>query len=155
MVMLMIMKNIYFTREQNIAFIKVIKGLITLWNYIVRLETVIRDFTQELMQQLQEWGKLKQQDLEVESEKAAKELVAELKQTSPKKTGKYAKGWRIKKRGTKYIVHNATDYQLTHLLEHGHAKRNGGRTAAKVHIRPAEQKMIREFQDALKRMLEE
>ena len=47
---------------------------------------------------------------------------------SPKDTGDYKKGWRIKqdKARKSIIVHNATDYQLTHLLEHGHVKRNGG-----------------------------
>lgn len=73
---------------------------------------------------------------------AAKTCVNTLKQTSPKDTGDYAKGWTQK---TAYEsasdiraqVYNRTDYQLTHLLEDGHAKVSGGSVAAKPHIQPA------------------
>ena len=69
-----------------------------------------------------------------------------LKADSPEKTGDYAKGWRMKKTSKGYIVHNKTDYQLTHLLEHGHARKGGGRDVkAKVHIRPAEENAIKAF----------
>lgn len=79
-----------------------------------------------------------------EVKQVAKEVVQELKQTSPRHTGKYAKGWGEK---TEYesaedirvTVHNEKHYQLTHLLEYGHAKQNGGRVNGTPHIRPAEQ----------------
>jgi type II secretory pathway predicted ATPase ExeA len=52
------------------------------------------------------------------------------------------------------VVHNKTDYQLTHLLEHGHVKRNGERFNGEVHIRPNEEKAIREYLRRIERALE-
>ena len=42
-------------------------------------------------------------------------------------------------------------YQLTHLLEFGHAKRNGGRVPAEEHIKAVEEKAQKEFEEAIKR----
>ena len=36
------------------------------------------------------------------------------------------------------VLYNKTDGALTHLLEHGHALRQGGRSPAIVHIQPVE-----------------
>ena len=76
---------------------------------------------------------------------AADVCVAELKAGSPELTGDYRKGWRKNKAyesttDIRMEVYNATDYQLTHLLEDGHAKVNGGTVPAKPHIQPAADK---------------
>lgn len=85
-------------------------------------------------------------DIEVAQKKVSKELVKQLKMKSPKGSrGKYQKGWRMKQTSKGWIIHNKTDYQLTHLLEKGHAKVKGGRVPAKVHIRPEEQKTVRDY----------
>ena len=80
----------------------------------------------------------------------ARQAVKSLKATSPKRTGDYQKGWRVKTdKGKGYvdcIVHNATDYQLTHLLEKPHLKRNGGLTTPKVHISPVEDVAKKQFE---------
>ena len=77
----------------------------------------------------------------------AKESVKTLKQTSPKRKGKYARGWTIKRqRGSNGVptitVHNKV-YQLTHLLENGHRivnkKGEWGRVNGIKHIEPVEQ----------------
>ena len=78
----------------------------------------------------------------------ANESRRKLRNTSPKKTGHYDRGWSIKKvKGRNGIsevtIHNKTDYQLTHLLENGHVIRNAkgkyGRTNGIKHIKPVEE----------------
>ena len=66
-----------------------------------------------------------------------------------KKKGRYKKGWTTKEEivnrmRADVIIHNRTDYQLTHLLENGHVVRNKkgtyGRAPAIKHIAPAAEK---------------
>ena len=99
----------------------------------------VNDLTKEIARALQEYSTEVEEGLEEAKVEVAKDTVKRLKQTSPKKTGDYRKGWARKKAGTAQVVHNRTDYQLTHLLEYGHAKRGGGRVAGIPHISPAEE----------------
>ena len=95
-------------------------------------------------------------------EKVAKLAVQKLKNTSPKKTGDYARGWRVKREmGFGSVkaatVYNATDWQLTHLLENGHVVRNKkgtyGRAPAKKHIKPVEEWASNELPREIERQL--
>ena len=45
-------------------------------------------------------------------------------------------------------------YQLAHLLEYGHATRNGGRTGANEHIKPVEEWAVEEVQDQIMKAIE-
>lgn len=92
------------------------------------------------------------------TEDITKKAILELKETSPRGKGSRAKpyhlGWesKIKIKGkNKYhrVIWNKTNYQLTHLLEFGHATKNGGRTRAQPHIQPIEDKYQTEFVDLL------
>lgn len=81
------------------------------------------------------------------------ELVENLKQDSPKRpgSGAYAKSWTSKVEYEDNLikrvrVYNSKHYQLTHLLEYGHAKRGGGRVAGIPHIKPNEEKAIEELE---------
>ena len=85
----------------------------------------------------------------------AKALAKDLRETSPKDTGEYAKGWAYRKESPgSYRVHNKTKPQLTHLLEHGHAKRGGGRVEGRPHIKPAEDRYVPEFEKKVQQILE-
>lgn len=103
------------------------------FNDFTDISNILDDYSNDIYESMKEAAK-----------ENAQEGVNELKKVSPKRTGDYRKGWRKKdwlgvfKYGS--TIHNATDYQLTHLLEKPHAKRGGGRTTPKVHISPVEKK---------------
>ncbi len=79
-------------------------------------------------------------------EETAKETALELREKSPKRTGVYAKNWSHKRYqgsgrwyGSMIVYNKAPTYRLTHLLEKGHASRNGGRVEPEPHIASAEE----------------
>lgn len=115
----------------------------------------INDLSKEIASVLATYTTEVTEGLEKAKVEVAKNTVNILKETSPKDTGSYSKGWAVKKVGNALVVHNKTDYQLTHLLEKGHIKANGGRVGAKVHIRPAEEKAIEEFTKEVEKVIRE
>jgi len=114
----------------------------------------------EIAKELAKYSQEVVEKVNISSEKIGKEAVKQLRQTSPKKTGKYAKSWtmtteRAVGQPHRRIIHaKAPHYRLTHLLEHGHAKRGGGRVEGKPHIRPAEEMVIREFMAEVEEAIE-
>lgn len=86
------------------------------------------------------------------------ELLTNIKRDSPKETGDYKRGWRLKvtsaNTGNKSVmVYNATKGFLTHLLENGHAKRGGGRVEAKPHIRKNEVEIVSKFEKSVEEII--
>ena len=108
------------------------------------------------------------QDYSVEVAKAATEAVQEvtkeatkkLRQTSPKRKGRYARGWtgKVEKTATTVdaTVYGKTGtYQIAHLLEHGHARRGGGRNVGGIeHIKPVEEWAIKEVEKRIREKVE-
>lgn len=93
----------------------------------------------------------------------AEEAKERVKAASPKRTGKYKRGWRVdfKSKGglLQCIVHQSgKEYRLTHLLENGHGTRlgkgrNSRRYGTKSHV--AAQPHIAEVNDWAQRELEQ
>lgn len=92
-------------------------------------------------------------------QKQANEDVRELKAASPKKTGKYAAGWAkkvVENNVSAYdvVVYNKEKPGLTHLLENGHAKVNGGFVPGIQHIKPVEEesneKLLEKVEEIIK-----
>lgn len=80
-------------------------------------------------------------------DKMSDDVVTELKKTSPVgERGKYSKGWTKKKADDfkGYNIHNK-QYQLTHLLNNGHATVNGGWVNGDGHITKANEDVIRKM----------
>lgn len=113
---------------------------------------------EEIAKGLAEYSKEATEVTKAAVDKVSKEAVAELKSSSPKKTGAYARGWASKKsyedtRSKRNSVYNKTKHQITHLLEKGHAKRNGGRVSAKVHIAPVDEKIQKNLETYIEKGL--
>lgn len=82
-----------------------------------------------------------------------KSVVADLKSTSPKRTGKYARGWKFDMKhlgdGSPYgVIYNSRKPGLTHLLEHGHGGKHPAK--AKPHIEAAYERGATELNGRLK-----
>ena len=120
----------------------------------LKLVTSINNLSEEILKELQRYSNVVDESIQAAKDESSKQLVEDLKATSPVRTGSYAKGWRIKKSKKRNIVHNKTDYQLTHLLEKGYAKRSGGRVAAQVHIEPAERRAIDTYLEMIGRAIQ-
>lgn len=78
------------------------------------------------------------------------------------KGNKYWKSWTIKsesdsgRHSVNQIVHaRAPYYRLTHLLESGHAKVNGGYVAGRPHIAPAAELVDERIEKAIKERMDE
>ena len=88
----------------------------------------------------------------------AKAIRANVRQTFKTHSEKpYAKRWRVKNEKIGAGISVATIYStkagLPHVLEFGHAKRGGGRTEGRAHIKPVEEMITASFEKEVERSL--
>ena len=119
----------------------------------------IDDMDDVIMNELEKYANLATDDMKDAVKDTANSVKKDIESSAPVLTGRYKKSWRIKKirenaNSLDVLVHSSNRYQLTHLLEFGHAKRGGGRVAGKPHIEPAaekgEQDLIKAIEEKLK-----
>lgn len=97
------------------------------------------DLQEDIVKILSDYSDEINEELEKIKEKVVDETIQELKETSPRGARqRYYKGWRKKRVGKGFVIYNATDGRLTHLLEYGHGLRNGGYVSAQPHMLTAE-----------------
>ena len=106
--------------------------------------TSIDDLASEVMKGLNEYAELADVSMKKAVRKTATAVKNEISANAPKKSGRYRKSWTARKtrensHTLEMTVHSKDRYQIAHLLEHGHAKRNGGRVEGIPHIAPAEE----------------
>lgn len=127
------------------------------------MKTTVDDLSKAIQKTLAEYEGVTIESMKAAVDKASKEAVRELKSSSPKRNGAYARSWTSKKTklANKYAyektVYNKDHYRLTHLLEKGHrvVGAKNGRTwvDARPHIEKVEQKAIETLVNEMKETL--
>ena len=119
----------------------------------------IDEMDNAIMDELEKYADLAADELKAAVKETAASVRKDIQSGAPVDTGKYKKSWSVKNvredsESIELVVHSRNRYQIAHLLEHGHAKRGGGRVAAKPHIASAEQrgheKLVQTIEQKLK-----
>ncbi len=121
-------------------------------------KVLVDELASKVIEGLQEYVDLTSEVVKEAVKDAGKTVKKEISDNAPKDTGAYKKSWTVKQtketsNSLTVVVHSKNRYQLAHLLENGHAKRNGGRTAAMPHIKPAEDVGIKQLEDDIERKI--
>lgn len=118
----------------------------------------IGNMADAIMKELNAYADMTADGVKTAVQRAAKTVKSEIQAGAPVKTGAYKKSWAAKNTAEsanklEITVYSRNRYQLAHLLEHGHAKRGGGRVAARPHIASAEQSGIEQLEQEIERCI--
>lgn len=126
-------------------------------------KTTVDGLAKAIQKTLAEYEGVTVDGMKAAVDKVSKEAVRELKGSSPRRSGAYAKSWTSKKTkltnkwAYEKTVYNKDHYRLTHLLEKGHkvvgAKNGRTRVGPIPHIEKVEKKavenLVREMKETL------
>ncbi|QOS77948.1 HK97 gp10 family phage protein [Paenibacillus sp. JNUCC31] len=119
--------------------------------------TTINQLAQEIVRAVKAYTDDVSDAIETRVDEVAELVRADVEANAPKRTGKYAKGFKVTKQGSsgkaKRVVWNKKKSRIVHLNEFGYAKRGGGRVAGRPHLRPAYDRHAANLPDDIKRII--
>lgn len=120
--------------------------------------TSIGNMASEIMKLLEDYSGATAEGVKVAVSDAGKTVKKEIKANAPTGTGTYSKNWSVKKvkessTSLEVTVYSPKRYWQAHLLEFGHALRQGGRARAFPHIADAEETGIRQLEQDIERCI--
>lgn len=120
----------------------------------------VDDLSTVIKRELEEYCSFTAEEVKQIVGEVGENVKKEIQENAPVDTGAYRKSWKVTKAketatSLDVVVHSEKRYRLTHLLEKGHAKRGGGRVAARVHIAPAEANAEKELIEKVERSLKQ
>jgi hypothetical protein len=126
-------------------------------------KTTVDGLAKAIQKTLAEYEGVTVDNMKAAVDKVSKEAVRELKASSPRRSGAYAKSWAAKKArltnkwAYQKTVYNKDHYRLTHLLEKGHkvvgAKNGRTRVDPIPHIEKVEKKAVNDLVREMKETL--
>ena len=111
-----------------------------------------------IMKELIDYSDMTSEGVKSAVKEAAKTVKKEIQEGAPVRSVAYKRSWATKNTAEssnklEITVYSRNRYQIAHLLEHGHAKRGGGRVAARPHIAAAEQFGIEQLEQEIERCI--
>ena len=118
----------------------------------------IDEMADVIMEELNKFAETGIDEVKKAVKKGGKIVKDDINASAPVRTGRYAKSWTYRvtaedSASIEVTVYSPSRYMLAHLLEHGHAKRAGGRVRAIPHIAPAEDHAAEEIERELEKAL--